>query len=80
MKKAKKCDFFDGQLFDGKSTMRFVGFSSRFQQELDQFKSQNETVVLKDCEVKAARRGSNPWEVIMKHDTQLKKSPQKIDP
>ena len=80
MKKSRgsRCSYFDGTLSDGKGSMRFVGFSSRLQCEMEQYHSKNETVQLKECQIKQARRGDK-FEVILKSDSGVKKSSLPVD-
>ena len=59
--------------------MRFVGFSSRLQDELEGYRSKKDVVELRDCEVKTARRGVEKFKLMLKSDTRIKKSPEKVD-
>ena len=80
MKKSRgnRCSYFDGIMSDGKNSMRFVGFSSRLQYEMEQHHSKKEIVQLKDCQIKQARRGEK-FELLLKSDSGIKKSPVQLD-
>ena len=73
-----RCSFFDGTLCDGHNSMRVVGFSSRLQDELEGYRSKD-VVELRDREVKTARRGVGKFELMLKSDSRIKKSPEKLD-
>ena len=47
MKKGRQCSFFDGTLCDGRNSMRFVGFSSQLQDELEGYRSKKDVVELR---------------------------------
>ena len=53
MKKSKTCDFFDGEISDGKSSIRLFG-SVRKQL----FQNRQSPVSISNCEVKNSRRGN----------------------
>ena len=56
MKKSKTCDFFDGEISDGKSSIRLFGFDSSVRKQL--FLNRQSPVSISNCEVKNSRRGN----------------------
>ena len=52
MKKLKTCCFFDGQLSDGKASVRFFGFDAGVRRKLLEFEETKQSVSLSNCEVK----------------------------
>ena len=49
MKAGKKCEFFKGELSDGKSKVRLFGFDSGVQKQLTKFRAKGEPVSLGKC-------------------------------
>ena len=78
MKKSKRCAYFDGSLSVEKTAIRMVGFSKKLHSQLEGYQSSKQPIEVKDCEVKAARRGDK-FESILKNDTKLQTSPKKFD-
>ena len=70
--------YFSGNITDGKSDMRFVGFDAKQQQTLEEFGTKEESVTLVNCEVKPSRWGDQ-LEVLMGRNTTVKSSPNKFD-
>ena len=70
-------NFFDGQLTDGKTNLRLVGFDTSHQQRLAGFHEKNEPVALVNCKVKSSKWGSE-LEIIMGKHTQMQKSSSKF--
>lgn len=70
--------YFDGELSDGQTTLRLVGFDNKQQQKLAEFQDKQEPVSLIECEVKPGKWGSQ-LEVIIGRNTQVIKSPTKFD-
>ena len=56
MKKSKTCAYFDGEISDGKSTMRLFGFDCSVRRKLMEGGS-GTTLVLSNCEVRKSRHG-----------------------
>lgn len=54
MKKNKTCAYFDGEISDGKSTMRSFGFDSSMQRKLVE-EGSGTTLVLSNCKVRKSR-------------------------
>ena len=71
-------NFFDGQLTDGKTNLRLVGFDTSHQQRLAEFYEKHEPVALVNCKVKSSKWGSE-LEIMMGKHTQMLKSPSKFD-
>lgn len=59
MKESKKCSYFDGELTDGKSSLRFFGFDSGVRRKLLDAEESSKPVALVDCEVKRSRLGQD---------------------
>ena len=57
MKDSKTCSYFDGELTDGKSSIRLFGFNSIVRRKLLDAEQSSKPIVLVDCEVKKSRRG-----------------------
>ena len=57
LKKSKGCAYFDGQITDGKTTMRLFGFDSSVRRRLAELESESTPVALSYCEVKKSRKG-----------------------
>ena len=55
LKKSKGCAYFDGQITDGKTTMRLFGFDSSVRRRLAELDSA--PVALSHCEIKKSRKG-----------------------
>ena len=75
MKKSKtsSCSFFDGEVTDGKAEMRVFGFDSGVWRKLSEFERSKNTVAIKDCEVKCARKGEQ-LEIMVTKRTEVEKS------
>lgn len=56
MKKSKTCSYFDGELTDGKATMRIFGFDGSVRRKLLE-EGSGSAVAITNCEIKKARRG-----------------------
>ena len=70
--------FFDATLADTTSSVRLVGFSSQHQIQLSQMHKSNAPVELTNCVLKNSRQGQG-FDVMLKSNTQIKKSPKKFD-
>lgn len=78
MKKTKTCSFFDGQLSDGKATVRLFGFDAGVRRKLVEFEEAKQSVSLCNCEVKRSRRG-NDLEILVTKRTNLEKCEKVFD-
>lgn len=63
MKKSRTCNYFDGEITDGKKSMRLFacfGFDAAagVRRRLAKFEEKEQPVMLSNCEVKRARQGS----------------------
>ena len=56
LKKSKGCAYFDGQITDGKTTMRLFGFDSSVRRRLAEFPDST-PVALSHCQIKKSRKG-----------------------
>ena len=72
MKKGKSCSYFDGEISDGKGSMRMFGFDSGVRRKLIEHQSQNDAVSLSYCEIKHARQGDQ-LEVLVNKFTEIEK-------
>ena len=70
--------YFCGEITDGKSNLRLVGFDTKQQQKLAEFHQKKDPVALLNCEIKPSKWGSQ-LEVLMRKDTELQKSPKKFN-
>jgi len=55
MKSGKIRSYYDGEIADGCSKLRFCGFDSSTHRKLEESYEKGEAVLLKDCGVKIAR-------------------------
>ena len=55
--KKRGCTYFDGQITDGKTSMRLFGFDSSVRRRLTDLESDNTPVALLHCEIKKSRKG-----------------------
>ncbi len=46
MKKGKSCQYFDGEIADGSSRMRVVGFDANIRKKLQEFYDESDAVAL----------------------------------
>ena len=58
-------DYFNGALSDGKATIKLVGFRGTQQAKIKELMEREQAVVLDDCQIKKAKRGSN-MELVLK--------------
>ena len=82
MKKSRSssCSYFDGELSDGKNSMRVFGFESSVQRKLADFykKDLSLSLAVSNCERKRSRNGEH-FEVLLKKSSDVEKSPSKFD-
>ena len=57
--------YYDGELTDGRKSIRIVGFGNVQQQKLQSFYSEQKSLCLRNCEVKVGKF-SNELEVLLK--------------
>ena len=70
--------FFDATLADTTSAVRLVGFSPQQQIQLNEIHKANSPVELTNCVVKHSRQ-SEGYDVMLKSNTQIRKSSRKLD-
>ena len=70
--------YFEGQLTDGEKQRRVIGFDAKVQKSLSEFHENKDPVAMSNCEVKVGKYTSD-LEVIVRHTSQLQKSPKKFD-
>ena len=73
-----KTKYFEGELTDGVTSLRFVGFDAKQQKKLMEFQDKKQSVALVNCEVKP-NKWSSELEVVMSNSTQVVTSPTKFD-
>ena len=78
MKKGKTSNFFHGNLTDGKTHLRVVGFQDAQRKRLVSYQNDSSAISLEHCKIKCAR-DSDDFEVLLKPNTKLMKSPRKFD-
>lgn len=78
MKQSDTCSYFDGQITDGKSSMRLFGFDSTARRQLVDFNESKKPVSLSNCTVRRARKG-NKLEILVSKDTGILKSEKKLN-
>lgn len=71
-----RSSYFEGQLSNGKTKMRLVGFDTKQQQKLALLHEKKEAVALSNCEVTPSKRGSH-LKVIVGRSTEMQRSPTK---
>lgn len=75
--KSKSCNFFDGQLSDGRQNIRLFGFDEQKQKQLAASYERSEPVVLSNIELKKSVQ-SGQMEIMVKKYTSISKSPAKF--
>ena len=70
--------YFNGELTDGHSIMRVVGFDKAKQQELKGFCDYSIPIILRDCQIQQ-NKFSNIFEVVVKSHTKIEVSQFKFD-
>ena len=78
VKKGRNSKYFDGQLTDGDTEIRMVGFSPELEKKLSTYKQEKRPIKLEDCEIKQSRQG-HKMEVILKNSTKITESPKDIN-
>ena len=73
MKSGKTCNYYDGQITDNHSSVRFCGFDLNVRRRLEESYESGEAVLLDSCEIKKARQGDS-LEIIVKKGTEILKS------
>ena len=75
MKKAKSCNYFDGEIADDSSrTLRIFGFDSSVCKKLSDHCEDKKAVVLSGCEVKRSGYMSGDLEVLVSKSTEVAES------
>ena len=70
--------YFHGELTDGKSNKRVVGFDAKIHQRFNSFRERNEPVAVSNCEVKQSNYTSD-LEIVVRKSSDLEKSPTKYE-
>ena len=78
IKKGCKSNYFDGSVSNGKSKVRFVGFSPSQRTRMTHLMEKKQPIQLNDCEARPARRGQK-MEILLKGSTKISVSPKKFD-
>ena len=80
MKKSRTCQYFDGELSDGKKHMRLFGFDSArsVRRKLEEFQGKDATIALSNCEVKRSRQGDS-LEILIGKESQVDVSDKEFD-
>ena len=74
----KPSKYFDGELTDGDTVMRFVGFRKEHRQLLHSFCEQRKPIIIKNCQVQL-NKFKNQLEVVLKSSTQVELSTVQFD-
>ena len=59
MKKSRNCAYFDGEISDGKASLRIFRFNSAVRRKLADFQEGSSAVALSHCEVKKSQKGEH---------------------
>ena len=80
MKKSRTCQYFDGELSDGKKNMRLFGFDSArgVRRKLEELQGKDATITLSNCEVKHSRQGET-LEILIGKDSRVDVSDRDFD-
>ena len=78
IKKSRYSEYFEGNVYDGQSTMRLVGFKKSQQNKMKQMMENKQPIHIDDCQIKSAQRG-NRLDILLKSSSKIMKSPKKID-
>ena len=78
MKRFNTCSFFDGQITDGKSSIRLLGFDSTVCHKLVDFNESKKPVSLSNCTVRRTNKG-NKLEILVSKETGVVKSEKELD-
>ena len=70
--------YFEGEISDGKSCRRLVGFDAKLHSKLQEYHEKNEALALGNCEIKQSRYGSE-LEVVVRSNSDVYQSPTKFD-
>ncbi len=71
--------FFEGQLTDGKKTVRVVSFEPKLRREVEQARESGEGVAVTNCCVQKSKKpGCDSFEIVAGNHTSLAKSPKKF--
>ena len=77
MKAGKSCNYYDGEISDDHSSLRFCGFSVTACKKLEECYENGEPVLLDGCEVKKLDRDG--LEVLVKTGTEITKSQKSFE-
>ena len=80
IKKSKKGNsYYNGQVCDGKNSVRFVGFATNHQKTMQDFLDNKKSIELHNCQIKRSNRDSDKMEIVLKGATKINTSPKKFD-
>ena len=72
-------NYYIGQVCDGKQKLRFIGFSTTQQKQLNEMKEKKQSVELQNCQIKKYIRDSDKLEVFLKGATKILPSTKQFD-
>ena len=75
--KTGKSKYFTGTIADANTSLRFVGFDTTQQRNLDTLYSKQQAVTFENCQIQKSRYGDD-MEVVLKQTTKVANSPLKI--
>ena len=55
IKKGRHSEFFEGNVYDGQSTMRLIGFKKSQQKQMKQMMESKEPIFIDDCQIKCQK-------------------------
>jgi hypothetical protein len=78
MKKSQTSPFFDGELTDGKSSLRLFRFDSTTRNLLADFKEAKQPIILENCEIKESQVNDN-IEIHVSSKTEVEESTEEYE-
>ena len=78
MKAGKSCSYYDGEISDDHSSLRFCGFSATTRRKIEESYENNEPVLLNGCELKKSRQRDG-LEILVKTGTEISKSQKSFE-
>lgn len=79
MKAGKTVHYFEGQISDGTTSMRMVGFEKAQNDKLTTYYEQKLPITLEDCQVQKSHFSGGSLEILLKRSTKFLTSPKNID-
>ena len=80
--KNSQLKYFDGEICDGKKSIRIVSFNSRLRDEMEKAHQEKAPLAVVDCQVKSASRfskDSSGFEVVVSNHTKIKNAQKEYD-